>query len=272
MAEGIIRCNKITTRTEPIISVKQLKDRFLFGVPIVDNDGRQMPDTVLQDYIDIAASLIEHELDICIVPREWSGSDTEEKDYHATDYIQWGYFQLNNIPVIEVLEVRAVYPNSTVLTYPTEWYKIQKHDGVLRLIPTAGTLSQFMVDQGGHYFPEIFRSQGSVPLVWQIDYISGFKDGEVPKDVNAVIGLIAAIFALNIAGDLILGAGIASESLSLDGLNQAIGTTSSAEFHGYSSKVLEYRRQLFGTRENDVSALIPKLKAYYSGSNILSLI
>jgi len=281
MSEGIVRDNRIIQRTEPLITPKKLRARFLFGVEIVDNDGNEMPDDTLQDYIDMAVSELEHDLDISIVRQEHigpsftpegdiiPGGGAEEKDFQSNDYWQWGYFQLNNIPVIQVKEVRAVYPNANILSYPPEWYKLQRHDGILRLIPTAGTLSQFAVDAGGQYFPEIFRNNGHVPLVWQIDYISGFDDGKIPKDINAAIGLMAAIFALNIAGDLIVGAGIASESLSLDGLSQNVNTTSSAENHGYSAKVKEFQKQLFGESINSPNrGLVRKLRDYYQGQRI----
>ena len=45
--------------------------------------------------------------------------------------------------------------------------------------------------------------------------MAGFKDGKVPMAINMAIGNMAAIQALHIAGDLVLGAGIASSSLSV---------------------------------------------------------
>lgn len=273
MAEGIVKDNKIITRTESLMTPKLLRERYLFGVELVDNQGNEMSNDVLQDYLDIAMSMVEHDLDISIVPNEHIGDDAEESDYQANDYWQWGYFQLKNVPVIEVKEIRAVYPNANILSYPTEWFKLQKHDGILRLIPSSGTLSQFAVDAGGQYFPEIFRNNGHVPLVWQIDYISGFEDGKVPKDVNTAIGLIAAIFALNIAGDLVIGAGIASQSISLDGLSQSINTTSSAENHAYSAKVKEYQKLLFGESINSPNrGLIRSLRDYYTGGPRLQVL
>ena len=266
MGEGIVRDNNKTRRTEAMITPKLLKERFLFGVELVDNKGNQMPDKTLQDYIDIATSMLEHDLDINIVPVTFAGNpleggDAEEKDYQANDYWQWGYFQLNNLPVVEVLEVRAVYPNANILSYPKEWFKLQPHDGILRLIPSAGTLSQFAVDVGGQYFPEIFRSNGHVPLVWQIDYTAGFQDGKIPMDVNAAIGMIAGIMALNIAGDLIAGAGIATKSISLDGLSQSISTTSSATNAGYGARLIQYDKQI----KSDLATL----KNYYLGLQLV---
>lgn len=272
MAEGIWRDNSQITRTESFLTLDQFKERYLFGVDLSDDEGNPISDETLENYINIAISTLEHDLDISIAPREFSGDETEEKDYHANDYWNWSFFQLNNIPVIEVKEVRAVYPNASILTYPKEWHKIQKHDGILRLIPTAGTLSQFTVDSGGQYFPEIFRNQGFVPLVWQIDYVAGFEDGKVPKAINHAIGLIAGILVLNQLGDLVIGAGVAGQSISLDGLSQSVQTTASAEFHAYSARVKEYYKQLFGdTQGGRNTGLIQTLRDYWRGQEIYVL-
>lgn len=50
---------------------------------------------------------------------------------------------------------------------------------------------------------------------------------EIPDDLRYVLGVYAATLPLTIAGDLVLGAGVASRSLGLDGLSQSINTTKS---------------------------------------------
>ena len=50
----------------------------------------------------------------------------------------------------------------------------------------------------------------------------------VPADIKQVIGLKAAALPLDIAGDLLVGAGIASTSVGADGLHMSVNTTSSA--------------------------------------------
>jgi len=58
------------------------------------------------------------------------------------------------------------------------------------------------------------------------------------------IGMNASIQIFNILGDIVLGAGIASISLSIEGLSQSIGTTSSAENSAYSARIRMYLEQL----------------------------
>ena len=67
----------------------------------------------------------------------------------------------------------------------------------------------------------------------------------------------------NIGGDLILGAGIASMSLGIDGLSQSVATTSSAENSGFSSRIIMYNKEIKSTLE--------KLKGIYKGINFTVL-
>ena len=53
----------------------------------------------------------------------------------------------------------------------------------------------------------------------------------------------------NIAGDLILGAGIARQSLSIDGLAQQIDSTSSATNSGYGARIINYNKEIKETLE-----------------------
>ncbi len=56
--------------------------------------------------------------------------------------------------------------------------------------------------------------------------------------------LIASYLPLNIAGDLIAGAGIAQQHVGIDGLSQTISTTSSATNAGYGARLRAYEREL----------------------------
>lgn len=272
--DGIRECNDQLGYLQPIISVDELRERWLFGTTdnLVDNEGNELTDETLQNFIDNAISVLEHDLDVSITPKR----TCEEKDYFANDYWEWGYFQLNNVPVIEIHNLRVEYLAETdpqtgevvpvnVLDVPKEWYRLREHDGLLRLIPNNKFPANLQIGAGGSFFPELFRRHSHVPQLWSIDYTHGFKSGKVPAAFNMAIGLIAAIMALNIAGDLIIGAGIAGSSLSLDGLSQSVQTTSSAENHGYSAKVKEYQSLLFDPKKGGI---IEKLRKYYQGENI----
>jgi hypothetical protein len=58
------------------------------------------------------------------------------------------------------------------------------------------------------------------------------------------VGLMASLLPLDTAGDLIIGAGISSQSLSMDGLSQSISTTSGVENSGYGARAVQYGKRL----------------------------
>lgn len=262
-------CNKGHTQAEPLINIKRLKQEFLFGVVAVDNDGNDLPDSVYHAHINNAVSIVEHLLDIAITPRTY----TEEKDYYMTDYFQWGYMQLNNYPLLDVESMEVVYLHDenndpeVVLEIPRNWIRVDKETGILRLLPNNKFPSRLAVDSQAAFFPELFRRNGQVPNLWRITYKYGFEEGKVPVLINLAIGLLASLFVLHIAGDLVIGAGIANSSISLDGLSQSIGTTASAENHAYSAKANQYRDLLLGRNEKD-PGIMGNLMDYYKGRGL----
>ena len=71
----------------------------------------------------------------------------------------------------------------------------------------------------------------------------------------------AALLPLDTAGDLLLGAGIASQSISMDGLSTSTGTTSSATNAGYGARAIQYRKRL--------TMLLKSIRRKYRTHNIL---
>ena len=82
----------------------------------------------------------------------------------------------------------------------------------------------------------------------------------MPVNILDLIGMLASFGPLNIFGDLIAVAGIANVSLSIDGLSQSIGTTSSATNAGYGSRIIQYTKQ--------IKDQIPLLRRYYKGTRM----
>jgi hypothetical protein len=92
-------------------------------------------------------------------------------------------------------------------------------------------------------------------MVWKVVYKAGFLPGKCPLNIKELIGMKAAMGPLNIAGDLIAGAGIASKSIGIDGLSQSISTTSSATNAGYGARILQYNKE--------IKERLQRLKDYY---------
>lgn len=235
-----------------ILSVPELKARYLFGLDLTNDAGEPMPDSTYEHYILTAIRWFEHTLDISILPTQF----VEKHDYHIQDFNAFQFIQLDQYPVIEVSEFRVQYPSGqNVVQFPEEWFRVNYEEGHIQIIPTAGTLSEMLIGQGGSFLPAIYNGLQHLPQLFEITYTAGFADGRVPRNIVDLIGMFACLGPLNVFGDLIAGAGIASISLSLDGLSQNVATTSSATNAGYGSRIIQYLKQ--------IKEQIPQLRRQY---------
>lgn len=240
------------------LTVAQLKERYFFGIDLTDGRGNELSDATFAHYILQAIRWMEHQLDIPLLPQTFS----ERHDYHRQDYEAFQYLQLDNYPVLSVEELAVQYPSGqNVVVFPQEWLRLNGEKGQLQVVPTAGTLSEFLIGQGGTFLPAIYHGMHYLPQLFSVEYTAGFEDGKVPANIVDLIGMFAALGPFHIFGDLIAGAGIANISLSMDGLSQSIGTTSSATNSGYGARVLNYLKQ--------IKEQIPVLRRYYKGQRMV---
>lgn len=79
----------------------------------------------------------------------------------------------------------------------------------------------------------------------------------LPADIKALIGLNASLLPLAVAGTTLVGAGIASKSVSIDGLSQSISTTASSTKHAYSNRA-DAHQEMF-------ERMLPYVRGKYTG-------
>jgi len=247
-------------RHETLLSVQDLKDRYLFAVDLTDGDGNELKDEVLAFHIDAAINLMEMELGVFINPVALD----EDRDYILNDYLSWSIIELYESPVISVdkFEIRFL-KNESFVEFPEEWIRLDNHTGMIRIAATIGTIDNWVMTQFS-YLPRLLTRVSDFPHFFHIEYTAGFEQDKVPKAVNHLIGMLAAVYTFNIAGDIVLGAGIAAQSLSIDGLSQNIQTTSSAENSAYSARIIQYAKLI-----KDMKKVISKYFGKDHGINVV---
>lgn len=221
--------------------MQELKDFYLFGLPLEDSAGNTFPDRTMKFYIDAAQQRIERELDIIIRATDIV---QEAHDFYLVDYTQWGFLYTYKRPVFEVSSLFLNYGVQRVLEFPDEWIKLNGLTGEIQLFPTVGSLGTFAVGEGGTFLPLLTRRFAYAPSMWEINYTCGWPVKDIPVDLKDAIGKMATISVLNVLGDILLGAGIANQSISVDGVTQSIGTTQSAENAAYSARQRMYQSEL----------------------------
>jgi len=240
------------------LNASWLKQTYFFGIPLVDTDGNPISDSVAEFYIKRAIKQVEKELDIVITPSTFD----ERYDFFLDAWRGWGFIQLNKRPVKQVNSLKIMYGEQSVFEIPLEWIRLERNAGQIHLFPMLGQFGGTLAIDKAYTLAPILMAVRYAPHVFRVQYDAGMDD--VDEDICDAIGMIAATQYFNIFGDLVIGAGIASISISLDGLSQSIGTTSSAENAAYSARIIMYKRELYGHGEGK-PGLLAALKARWRG-------
>ncbi len=256
-----------------ILSVAELKTNYLFGLDLTNDEGKPYPDSLFAFFIKNAVSWLEHKLDINLKRTDY----TEERhDFYRDDYESYIFIDLLNTPVISVEEVTLVLPGEqTVMTFDAEWIHVQRLSGQVQMVPGVGSAGSILIGAGGVWLPFIYGANRFIPDAFRVTYTAGFgrrtsstavgpanlKLDTMPPVLVELVGKYASFGPLNIAGDLLGGAGIASQSIGLDGLSTSFSTTSSATNAGYGARLLQYR--------SEAKDVIPTLMRYYKGAKLV---
>lgn len=238
------------------ITVEELLPVYMVGIPLKGLTGDSLTYAQIENYIRDYTKQLETMLSLKI-PLQMA---TERADFSRKDFNEWGYLRSTYF----IMEVESLVGKlGGEITYPNDWLSYETNgDGYMRnifIVPGQSALSSnftqsnAIVFSGAH--PIFYLSRTSnVPFYWQLTYLTGFK--KVPRDILVVLGKLVTIQLLNVLGDITFGAGIASKSLSIDGLSQSIGTTQSAENSLYSARIRQYGREM-----KDID--LPAIKAEY---------
>lgn len=215
-------------RSEPLLTADQLRQRFLKGVPLVtatvDPITKKLTvinDADLAEYIELAITNLETESGLFIM----QASISERQPFDMNEFKSFGYFKLRSKPCTSVESLRIAASDGTVFfETPKQWIETgYLHWGQLNILPLSpGTFGSTSVITGGPaatVFLNTLQSQGHIPAYWTCDYTVGWPDQNMPKVINNLIGMEAA---LHVLGLLAATYQKNSTSLSMDGLSQSV--------------------------------------------------
>lgn len=241
-----------------ILSVQELKDYYLFGVDLSDDQGNPFPNAMFENYIRSGLAWTERATGVTIAPYVYPESDPLQVSYYRQDYAKFVRLQVDKYPILSVQSIKIVLPtNQEVISFDPSWWQVTKFAGQIEILPGGGSIGVALLGQSIAWLPLLRGLTDYLPNIFRIAYTAGFEPGKVPSEIKDVIAKVAALGPLNLAGDLVVGAGVAGRSLSIDGIMSRVDTTQSATYAGYSARIAEYRREIKET--------IPVIKAYYRG-------
>lgn len=238
---------KYKKNTGLLFSPAEINTLYLYGISINATNGTKFSDEAYEYYVREAQKTVENWFSVKIVKQ----LVTESSSYYWDSYGQ--QFPIINTKYIVQKPLALVGLLKTVeqVRYPVEWLSYAKDPDQIggrriSIVPTgSGSMANEDVILTGIVTQLGIQRLRNIPDYWNYQYISGFDLDNLPWDLIGVIGKLATFGPLNIAGDMILGsAGIASQSLSIDGLSQSISTTASATSAGYSARLLNYGKEI----------------------------
>ena len=243
-AEKRIKINGLTT--------DDLIDNHFQGIDLMTYDGTPFSRTFLVSSLNSAIDRAEQVFDICITPREIK---EELHDFEGNSlFDSYQYTPLFKRPVKEIESITYKMGNRQILQVPKEWIQLDKRVGDVTIFPITGSVN-YINPALGVAVP-YFMTRSYMPMAVSINYKAGMEKDEIPHNLLDWIFKYAAITIFEVWGDQIIGAGIASASVSIDGLSQSIGTTQSAMYGGASARILEYRK--------DLEELTPIIRKYFA--------
>lgn len=298
-----------------------VKDRYLVGIDLTDDNGNDYPDVHYEFAIDTAIAMYEAKYDVTL-RRTRTHITRESHDSNWWDADTWYLTLSEHRPLRDILKFEIKFGGFPASEIPLSWARVvSRPAGQIQIVPgPEGFKSPYIVGGSPLLGFAGLNGRGYVPEWIKIQYTTGFEydlsgtldgtagakqvtftpasadelDVQALRDLRVgsylylrsvdqvvqvadiiddttvafreelfdnwvaqsavvldydpalldIIGLTASLPILDTAGDLIIGAGISNQSISIDGLSQSIGTTSGVENSGYGARATQYRKRI----------------------------
>ena len=243
-------------RCEPIITPEQLISRHLKGIDISDFSNDE-----LKDNIELAINDVELMTNLNI----YKVQHKERLPYDRALYKNFVYTKTNHKPILSIESMAVVSSNGeNIFELPSTWIESGfLHRGQVNMIPLlsifgATNLSENQASNAGLIFLRAISNFSWLPGFFEIVYTSGIshEDGQVPKVINTIIGIQAAIEILSIKQTQNK---YSSTSIQQDGISQS-AASNSTQIYQPRIELLEEKRK----------RLLEKVKAKFMSKYFLS--
>jgi len=244
-----------------VMNDRELLDLYFYGIDIVNFQGTGISSKTLMTYIKRAQSEFEKIFSIKLLKQLVE----ERSDYYRDEFRGSGYVN-TKFNVFRAISLSGYLgENQKQLEYPIQWLTSNKVNGIgvtrqIIVVPnsSAEVVSINAALFAGSTLPHLgLINSKSIGSYWKVKYITGWNFKDVPFDLIEVIGKRASCNVFNMIGDYILGAGITSQSVSLDGLSQSSSSS------GYGTRIATYERE--------IKEFIAELRAIYAGITIIGI-
>ena len=247
--------------TGAILSPTELRENYLFGIPMCSPDGTKMSSSSILQHILSAQTLVENLFSLKLLKQVIE----ENRDFIRQEFMSWGYIR-TMYPIAFIDNLEGWINGVCQITYPREWLSIKKQEDVavyrnVYLIPNTGGKDGARMTQNSLVYnglsPHLgWFGQSYIPNYWRRRYITGWD--KVPADLFEFVAKAAAINVLAVIGDVLYGIGITSLSITLDGVSQNTPLARSGQGGLFAGRIKTYIDDMN-------NRLLPVLKSKYRG-------
>lgn len=244
-----------------LISPSELRENYLFGIPVCTSDGRKLSAQTIKQHISAAQKRIETLFSIKLNRQVIC----ESKDFNRQEWLVWNFVK-STYPVARPINLFGFINAVRQVTYPAEWISIKHSEAVaawrnVYIIPNTDSEHGVNINNQGLIFNGVlpftlYQGKEYIPNYWHLKYITGWRAGEVPDDLADLVSKWAAINVLAIIGSYLYGVQLASYSVSLDGVSQSFPLRS-GKYGTFSDRIELYK--------DDINQVIESMKYIYKG-------
>jgi hypothetical protein len=206
-------------RAEPLLTPAKLKSKYLKGI----DELFEYTNADLKNEIDYAMNEFEVESKLFVTKVQFK----ERIPFDRNLYKKFVYIKTNNGPILSVEDLSVVSSNGEkIFRLPPTWLEVGlAHKRQINLMPIltifgANGLLDGQPSNAGLIFIQAINNYQWLPAFWTITYTCGLShiEGQVPKIVNDIIGMTAAIEILGVLQNKIK---YTSTSVSQDSISQS---------------------------------------------------
>lgn len=228
-----------------LFSAQEIRTSFLYGIKMSSSLSNQInlnfSDEDIEFHVRAAQKEVENYLSLKLFRQIYS----ETISFNQDDWKSWGFLK-TTFQVVCPLRLEGFFNTVKQATYPKEWLSSKKDSSdelyhrSIYLVPAAnsGLLTSTAVYVGS--LPNLgYLNANMIPNYWTPHYVTGFET--IPNDIMQIVGMLATISLLYIAGANVLGTpGISGSSISIDGLSQSL----TSSLNAFGERIKAYSEEI----------------------------
>lgn len=244
----------VNTGTELVFRVvlmtQWMVENIIFaGIPFVDINGNPLDPALIRRSIVEALAAIETDMGFPLFPKRIKTrglanpsptdcDDVKDPIHFKRDQLSGQVIQMRSKYVNSIQSMKLYFGEQLIWTVPENYISLREKAGDIRLLPFGAPQG---IEWGGMMISLSVRGD-KISDGWYIDYTTGWDENlhPIPADLLAGVKLYATIALATPWGDA-LSAGIASSSISMDGVSAQINTTASGIYNLLAAKLTNAR-------------------------------